>query len=114
MVSTSSGVILRICSSVRSASGKRRRSLCARACCVSRARLRGTDRLPEIFLRAESIGSGVGGFQAIRQPAQIGVVSFGILRRFGGDDLLFVTGEFRLQSVRDGFGYLTLDREDVS
>ena len=53
-------------------------------------------------------------FQIISQAAQVGIVSLGIVRRFGGNDLLFLTGEFRPQLVGDGFGYFTLDRKDVS
>ena len=52
-------------------------------------------------------------FQCISQPTQVGIVSLRIVRRFGGDDLLFLTGEFRSQLVGDGFGHLTLDRKDV-
>ena len=52
-------------------------------------------------------------FQCISQPAQVGIVSLRIVCRFGGDDLLFLTGEFRSQLVGDGFGHLTLDRKDV-
>ena len=52
-------------------------------------------------------------FQCISQPAQIGIVSLRIVGRFGGDDLLFLPGEFRSQLIGDGFGYFTLDRKDV-
>ncbi len=55
----------------------------------------------------------VGRFQTVSQPAQVGIVSLGVVRRFSGDDLLFLTGEFRSQLVGDGFGYLALDRKDV-
>ena len=52
-------------------------------------------------------------FQCISQTTQVGIVSLRIVCRFGGDDLLFLTGEFRSQLVGDGFGHLTLDRKDV-
>ena len=52
-------------------------------------------------------------FQSVSQPAQVGIVSLGIVGRFGGDDLLFLTGEFRPQLLRDGFGYLALNGKDV-
>jgi hypothetical protein len=44
---------------------------------------------------------------------QISIVCFGIVCRFGGDDLLFLTREFRSQLVSDGFGDFTFDRKDV-
>ena len=52
-------------------------------------------------------------FQYISQATQVGIVSLWIVCRFGGDDLFFLTGEFRSQLVGDGFGDLTLDRKDV-
>ena len=52
-------------------------------------------------------------FQIISQTAQVGIVGLKIVCRFGGDHLLFVTGQVRLQLVGDGFGDLTLDRKDV-
>ena len=52
-------------------------------------------------------------FRAISQTTQVGVVSLRIFRRFGGDDLLFLTGEFRPQLIGDCFGHLALDRKDV-
>ena len=52
-------------------------------------------------------------FQSISQPAQVGIVGFSVVGRFGGDDLLFLTGEFRPQLVCDGFGYFALNRKDV-
>ena len=54
------------------------------------------------------------GFQCISQPTQVSIVSLRIVCWFGGDDLLFLTGEFHPQLVGDGFGHLTLDRKDVS
>ena len=52
-------------------------------------------------------------FQCISQAAQVGIVSLGVVGRFGSDDLLFLTGEFRSQLLGDGFGYFALDRKDV-
>ena len=52
-------------------------------------------------------------FQCVSQTAQVGIVGLRIVCRFGGDDLLFLTGEFRSQLVGDGFGHLALDRKDV-
>ena len=52
-------------------------------------------------------------FQSVSQPAQVGIVGLRIVGRFGGDDLLFLTGELRPQLIGDGFGHLTLDRKDV-
>ena len=55
----------------------------------------------------------VASFQRISQTAQVGIVGFRIVGRFGGDDLLFLTSEFRSQLVGDGFGHFALDRKDV-
>jgi hypothetical protein len=55
-----------------------------------------------------------GEFHCVSQTTQVGIVSLRIVCRFGGDDLLFLTAEVRAQLVGDGFGHLTLDREDVS
>jgi len=55
-----------------------------------------------------------GEFQCISETTQVGVVSLRIVRRFGGNDPLFVTGEFRSQLVGDSFGHLTFDRKDIS
>ena len=52
-------------------------------------------------------------FQSVSQAAQVGIVSLRIIGRFGGDDLLFLTGEFRSQLLGDGFGYFALNRKDV-
>src|SRR4030095_8361225 len=47
------------------------------------------------------------------QPAQVSVVSLGVVGRLGGDHLLFVTSYFRSQLLGDGFGHFALDRKDV-
>jgi hypothetical protein len=65
-------------------------------------------------LCAKNIGGCEARFQCISQPAQVGVVSIRIVRRFGGDDSLFLTAEVGPQLVGDGFGYLALHRKDVS
>ncbi len=52
-------------------------------------------------------------FQGVSQTAKVGIVCLGIVGRFGGYDLLFLTGEFRSQLLGDGFGHLTLNRKDV-
>src|SRR5207248_4488336 len=48
------------------------------------------------------------------QTAQICVVSFGIVRRFCGDDLLFPAGEMDAQLIGDCFGYFALGCKNVS
>ena len=70
-------------------------------------------RFSEIFLCAKGVGGCACGFQRISEPTQVGIVSLRIVRRFGGDDLFFLTGEFRSQLIGDSFGHLTLDRKDV-
>ena len=72
-----------------------------------------TALLPEIFLRAEIVGRGAN-LRCISQPTQVGIVSLNVIGRFSGNDLLFLTSEFRLQLFGDGFGHFTLDRKDVS
>src|SRR5262249_57464181 len=52
-------------------------------------------------------------FQCVSETTQVGVVSLRIVRRFGGDDLLFVSGEVRTQLIGDSFGNFTLHRKDV-
>ena len=52
-------------------------------------------------------------FQSISQATQVGIVSLRVVGRFGGDDLLFLTGEFRSQLLGDGFGHFTLNRKNV-
>ena len=52
-------------------------------------------------------------FQSVSQAAQVGIVCLRVIGRFSSNDLLFLTGEFRSQLLGDGFGHLTLDRENV-
>ena len=52
-------------------------------------------------------------FQRVSQTTQVGIVSLRVVCRFGSDDLLFLTGEFRPQLLGDGFGHFTLHRKDV-
>ena len=66
---------------------------------VLRVDLRPAFRKPladffEIFLRCEGIGGCVDSLQCISQPTQVGIVSFRVVRRFGGDLLLFPAREF--------------------
>ena len=61
-------------------------------------------RLSEIFLCRNEVGGIVSRSQTVRQTAQVSVVRFNIIHWFGGDDFLFLTREFRLQLVGDGFG----------
>ena len=51
--------------------------------------------------------------QSVSQTAQVGIVGLRVVGRFGGDDLLFLTSEFRSQLLGDGFGDLALNRKDV-
>src|SRR5438309_11575336 len=71
-------------------------------------------RFLEIFLRPKGVNRVVGtSFQCISQPTQVGIISLGIVCRFGGDDLLLLTSEFRPQLVGNCLCHLTLDRKDV-
>src|SRR5438270_4210543 len=72
------------------------------------------DCLPEILLCAQRVGVCVFSFQCISQAAQVGIVSLGIVCRFGGNDLLFLAAEVCSQLVSDSFGHFTLDQKNVS
>ena len=52
-------------------------------------------------------------FQTVSQATQVGIVGFRIICRLGGDDLLFLAGEFCSQLVGDGFRDFALNRKDV-
>src|SRR5436190_56861 len=67
-----------------------------------------------MLLRAKGVRGGILRFQTISQPAQVSIVSFGIVRRFRGDDLFFQAGNFRSQLIGNSFRYFGFDRKDVS
>src|SRR6266513_1963483 len=73
----------------------------------------GQDGFAEIFLCGKSVRGVVASVERISQTAQIRIISFRIICRFGSYDLLFLAGEFCPQLVGYSFSYLTFDRKDV-
>src|SRR6266550_9149416 len=54
-----------------------------------------SHRLLKVFLCAKGVACCVQRLQAICQTAQVGIVGLWVVSRSGGDDLLFLAGEFR-------------------
>src|SRR6516164_5539759 len=67
----------------------------------------------EIFLRTEGVSGCGESFLCVSQTAQVSIMSLDVVRRFGGDEFLFVTAQLRLQRLRYSFGDLALDSKDV-
>src|SRR5436189_2894037 len=70
-----------------------------------------SHRFSEIFLCTKEVGRS--GLECVSQPAQVVIVGLGVVGRFGGDDLLFLTAEFRSQLISDDFSYFALNGKDV-
>src|SRR5438477_4165323 len=72
-----------------------------------------SHRFSKIFMCGKGVRGLVASVERISQTAQIRIISFRVICRFGSYDLLFLAGEFCPQLVGDSFSYLTFDRKDV-